>query len=333
MIKGKQFLHILLHPPVQLVFQQKPVQFPGLAPLPFLTEFLSHKEQFFAAMSEHIGIAQTQVGIFVHMIAGHLIDHGALQMHHLVVGQGQDIIFRAVISHGKGHAVMIVFAEIGIQLHIFAEIVHPSHIPFEGEMQSPFLDGARHLGPCRGFLRNGHHAGEGPADYGIKMFEKFNGLQVFIAAVFVRDPLAVLFAVVQVKHRRHRVHPQSVHMEFLNPEQGVGDEEVFHFRLAVVKNFRPPVGMFAQPRVGMLKKGFPVKIRQAMGVSGKMGGNPVQDHADFIPVKGIDQIGEVLRRPVAGCGRIIARHLRPPGTVKRMLRNPHQLHMGIFQFL
>ena len=66
-----------------------------------------------------------------------------------------------------------------------------------------------------------------------------------------------------------------------------------------------------------------------MRILWKMRRYPVQDHADSIPVQIIDHIGKILRCPVTGSRRIISCHLIPPGSVKRVLRNPHQLHMGI----
>ena len=34
---------------------------------------------------------------------------------------------------------MVELAEIGIQLHIFQEVMHPAHIPFQGEAQTVIL--------------------------------------------------------------------------------------------------------------------------------------------------------------------------------------------------
>ena len=85
------------------------------------------------------------------------------------------------------------------------------------------------------------------------MFEKLNGFEVFIFAVAVCHPLTVLFPVIQVQHRSDRIHTQTIDMKFLNLEQRIGNQEIYHFCLAVIKNLCPPVGMFTDPRVGMLK--------------------------------------------------------------------------------
>ena len=75
------------------------------------------------------------------------------------------------------------------------------------------------------------------------MLEKFYGFQVLVSAVFIGYPLTVLFAVIQIKHRRHGVHPDTVHMEFPQPEKHIGDEEILHLRLAVIEDLGAPVRM------------------------------------------------------------------------------------------
>ena len=38
-------------------------------------------------MSEHISIADAQVCVLVHLVAGHFVDHRAFQMYDLIVRQ------------------------------------------------------------------------------------------------------------------------------------------------------------------------------------------------------------------------------------------------------
>ena len=224
---------------------------------------------------------------------------------------------------------MIIFPEIRVQLHILQEIVHPAHIPFQAESQSFILHISGHLRPGCGLLCN-HHGTFVASQYtGIQMLEEVNGFQVFIIPVFVGHPLAVLLAVIQVQHRRHCVHPETVHMKFFNPVQSIGNQEIPHLIAPIIKDLRAPVRMFPLPGVRMLIAGSAVKFSQPMGIFRKMGGNPVQNHADFILMKIIHQIFKLQRTPIAGCGGIIACHLVSPGAVKGMLGNSHQLHMGI----
>ena len=87
--------------------------------------------------------------------------------------------------------------------------------------------------------------------------------------------------------------------------------------------------MLALSRICIFKCRRSVKVRQPMRILWKMRRYPVQDYTDAIPVQIIDHIGKILRCPVTGSRRIISGYLIPPGSVKRVLRNPHQLHMGI----
>lgn len=84
-------------------------------------------------MSEHVGIAHTQIRVFIRSITWHLIYHGTLQMYHFVMRQGQNVVLTVIVAHGKGHSVMIALTIQRIQLHVFTEIMHPAHIPFKGE--------------------------------------------------------------------------------------------------------------------------------------------------------------------------------------------------------
>ena len=250
-------------------------------------------------------------------------------MHYLVMGQHQNIILAVGIGHGKGHHIMRALPEIRIQLHIFQEIVHPAHIPFEGEAQTIFLGAARHHGPCRRLLGDSHRARVAAQQHGIQMLEELDGLQVLIAAELIRNPLAGLSAVIQVQHGSHCVHAQAVHMELLDPVQGIGNQEVLHFVHLVVKYLGAPVGMLALSGIRILIQRLAVEVRQTMGVLGKMGRNPIQDDTNLLLMQVIDQIHEILRAAMAGGGRIVAGHLVTPGTVEGMLRDAHQLHMGI----
>ena len=271
----QQFFHKFLHTCVIFLSQQEPVQFTGFTPLPLLTEFLAHEEQFLAGMTEHIGIAHPQIGIFIHRIAWHLVHHGTFQMHHFIVGQGQDIFLRLIVTHGKGHAIVAALPVDGIQLHIFAEIVHPAHVPLEGESQAVSPDLTCHIGPGGGFFRYGEESRIGSPYHGVHVFEEFNGLQVLVAAELVGQPLAVLLTIVQIQHGCHRIYPDAIHMEFPKPEQNIGDQEILHLIFPIVENLGSPVRMFSQTWIRVLIDTLAVKFSQAMGICGKVGRHPV----------------------------------------------------------
>ena len=51
--------------------------------------------------------------------------------------------------------------------------------------------------------------------------------------------------------------------------------KILYFRLTIIKDLSPLVGMFSKPWIGMFKNTLPVKSPQAMGVRGKMRGYPI----------------------------------------------------------
>ena len=88
----------------------------------------------------------------------------------------------------------------------------------------------------------------------------------------VGHPLAVAARVVEVEHRGHRVDPQAVDVELLEPVQGVGDEEVAHLVAPEVEHERAPVGVLALAGVGVLVEGGAVEAGQRPVVLGKWAG-------------------------------------------------------------
>ena len=155
------------------------------------------------------------------------------------------------------------------------------------------------------------------------MLEKFNGFQVFIAAVTVGNPTAVIPAVIQIEHGGDGIHPESVHMVFFHPVYGVGNEEIVYLILAVIKYLGSPVRVFPFSGIGIFIERFSVKFREAVRIPRKMGRNPVQDDSDSFFVHVIDKVHEFLRRSVAGGRGEIAGDLIPPGAVVGMLCDSH----------
>ena len=110
-VQMKQITVPVLDLLMRLLRKQIPVKLPLFAPLPKLRKLLSHKQQLFARMSRHKCIRRFQICKLVKAKSRHLIEHRALQMHHLIVGQHQNIILTVRILHGKGHLIMRPFPE------------------------------------------------------------------------------------------------------------------------------------------------------------------------------------------------------------------------------
>ncbi|GFI49991.1 hypothetical protein IMSAGC020_01192 [Lachnospiraceae bacterium] len=211
--------------------------------------------------------------------------------------------------------------------------MHPAHIPLQAESQAVILHTARHHRPCRRLLRD-HHRPRIPAKHDrIQMLKEVDRLQVLIPAIFVRNPLSILLAIIKIEHRRHCVHTKPVHMELLHPVQRIRDQEITHFILTIVKYLRAPVRMLSLLRIRIFISRSPVKISKPMDIPWEMRRHPVQYHTNLVPVKIIDHPCEILRRTIPGSRRKIPDHLVSPGTVERMLRDTDQFHMRIAHIL
>ena len=157
-------------------------------------------------------------------------------MHHLVVGQGQDEVLRESVHQREGDVLVVELPEVGVQLHVMGDVVHPAHVPLQVEAQAALVHRVGHQGPGGGLLGDHQHVGVGDKDVGVEGAQEVDGLQILVAAVLVGHPLAALAAVVQVEHGGHGVHPQAVDVVLLQPEEGGGEQEGADFLLVVVKH-------------------------------------------------------------------------------------------------
>ena len=57
----------------------------------------------------------------------------------------------------------------------------------------------------------------------IQMFKKFDRFEIFIIAIFIGNPFAVLLAVIQIQHGCNRIDTQTVYVALLYPEKRIGD--------------------------------------------------------------------------------------------------------------
>ena len=117
-VKGRKRLYIMLHLSVAVIFKQIPFQLPVLVPLIKLREILSHEQQLLTRMNHHKTICRAQIGKLLIILAGHLVDHGALAVHDLIMRQNKDIILTVHIREAECQAILNTSPEIRIRLHI-----------------------------------------------------------------------------------------------------------------------------------------------------------------------------------------------------------------------
>ena len=103
----------MLQHSVGFVVQQQPVQAAFKIPFLELAEFTAHKKQLFPRMCHHIPQERPHPREFLLIAARHFVHQGSLAVHHLVVGNRQDKVFRKSVEKGKGQVVVIEFAEPG----------------------------------------------------------------------------------------------------------------------------------------------------------------------------------------------------------------------------
>ena len=162
----------------------------------------------------------------------------------------------------------------------------------------------------------------------VQLLEEIDRLQILAATVFVGQPLPLWAKIVQVKHGGNRVHPNSVNMKLTDPEQGAGYQEIAHLVATVIKNQRTPFLVLTDAWISMFIQEITIKVCQAVVIFWKMSRHPVQNDANSVLMTAIHKSPELVGLAIATGGGIPTRHLIPPGSLKGMLRDGHQLNMG-----
>ncbi len=249
-------------------------------------------------------------------------------MHHFVMRQRQHEIFREGIEQPEGQVILVMAPVNGIARHILQRVMHEAHVPLETEAESAAMDGLRNAGECRGLFGDCDDAGMRAVAHLIHPLEESDGLKIFVAAVFIWNPLAALARVVEIEHRGHRIDAKPVDVILLQPEQGIVDQETLHLGAAKIINGRVPVRMKPLARVRMLVKCGAVKMRQAEFIRREMRWNPINDDADARRVGRIHKAGKPFRVAKARSRRKKSGRLIAPRGIIGVLGDGQQFDMG-----
>ena len=233
-------------------------------------------------------------------------------MHDLIVRECQNKVLAVRIDHTERQLTVVMGTEDRIELHIIKEIIHPAHVPLIVKSEAALLYRGRHLRPCGRLFRDQKRTVRIFFINRIQMFEKLNRFQVLIAAVNICHPLTVILAIVEIQHRSDRIHPDTVCMIYVFPEQRIGDQEVRYLRPAIIVNQRAPVRVGTLARIEVLVQASAVKCTQPERIARKMSRYPVQDDSDALLMHVIHEIHEILRCAIPGGRRIVAGHLIAP---------------------
>ena len=266
-------------------------------------------------MRHGVAVERAQAGKLLPQVAGVLVQHAVLAVHHLVVGEGQDVVLAEGVEQAEGDLVVMVFAVDGIELDVGQDVVHPAHVPLEAEAQSAQVGGCGHHGEGGALLGDHHQAGE-IVVYGlVEAAQEVDAVQILPPAEAVGDVLPRSLAEVVIDDAAHRVHADAIGMEDVQPEAGVAQKVAAHLAARIVKEHCAPLGDFAPAGIGMVVQVRAVEAEQTHLVAREVGGHPVQNHADAGLVAAVNEVHQLQRRAVARRGGVEARHLITPAHV------------------
>src|ERR1700691_2894836 len=155
-----------------------------------------------------------------------------------------------------------------------------------------------------------------------------NGVDVFLSAVAVRDPLAFAPPIVEIQHRGHGIDAQTINVILVQPEKSVGAQKVLDLVAAVIEHEGVPVRLLSLPRISVLIKMRSVEVSEPGFILGKMRRNPIQNYADSALMQIIYEVHEIGGRSKPACGSGVPRRLVSPRTVEGMLHDRKQFDMG-----
>ena len=206
--------------------------------------------------------------------------------------------------------------------------MHPAHVPLEPEPEPTEVRGARNARPRRRLLGGRDDPGLASVDHLVELLQERDRVEILAAAELVRHPLAFVARVVEVQHRRHRVHPDPVDVVLAQPEQRVRDQEVADLVASVVEHERAPVGVLAAARIGVLVQRGAVEPREPELVTREVRRDPVEDHPDVVLVQAVDELAEVVGRAVERRRGEVPGHLVAPRALERVRHHGQELDVG-----
>ncbi|MNK46985.1 hypothetical protein D3C87_657860 [compost metagenome] len=159
--------------------------------------------------------------------------------------------------------------------------------------------------------------------------EQADRLVVVVAPVDVWHPLTGVAGIIQIEHGGHRIHPQTVDVELVEPEQGARHQELAHVVATEIVDVGVPVRVPATARILVLVERSAVEAGETMGVGREVGRHPVEDDAYAGLVAGVDEMLEVIGTAVATGGGEHAHRLIAPGAAEGVLGDRHQLDVGV----
>ena len=111
------------------IFQQIPVLFPGLIPLPELSKLISHKIQLLARVHIHISVKCLCLREFDLIVTKHFLNDRCFSMYHFIMGKRMQEQITVKIHHGKAQLMIIIWTVHRCSLEKPQGIIHKAHVP------------------------------------------------------------------------------------------------------------------------------------------------------------------------------------------------------------
>ena len=248
-------------------------------------------------------------------------------MHHLVVRQGQDPSLAVQVEASEGELATVAPATVGSSGEVVEGVMHPAQVPFEVEAEPALRHRPADAEKGCGLLGDRDHSRRSLVTAQVELPQEGDRLQVVVAAQDVRLPVTGLARVVQVEHRGHRIDPESVDMELLQPVARVADQEVAHLGATEVEDEGSPVRMLASHPVGMLVERSPVEAGQRVLVAREVRGDPVEDDPDAGPMQHVDHRPQLSWSSKTSGRGVEAGDLVSPRPSERVLGDRQKLQM------
>ncbi len=131
---------------------------------------------------------------------------------------------------------MVVLPVDRLVLHVAERVVHPTHVPLQAEAQPAEIGRLGNAIPGGRFLGDRQHAGMLPMSGLIEPLEEVDRFEILAATEAIGHPLPFLATVIEIEHGGHGIDPQPVDMVLVEPEQGVGNQEIANLVAAVVED-------------------------------------------------------------------------------------------------
>ena len=153
----------------------------------------------------------------------------------------------------------------------------------------------------------------------VEFTQKGNGLEIFPTTVDIGQPLTLATRVIVVKHRSNGIDAQAIEVEFFQPVDGAGKQEVLDLVATIIIDQRAPVTVLAAARVLVLVQGRTVKTGKTVRVARKVCRDPVKQDANAVLMTVVNKETEIIRFSKAAGRCEIAGRLVTPGGIERVL--------------